>query len=129
MKKTRAILSLLFSLILGFVLGFFVSQEIVRHRVKDVESLSSYESFKTRLYTIIEPNADQIQQIEPIIEQFSDKMEGLKKRFRSEYGKIIQDFHNELKPFLSEEQVGKLDQFPKYFSRRHRGQAQDSIKK
>ena len=67
--------------------------------------------------------------IEPIIEQFSDKMEATKKSFRSEYGRMIQDFHNELKPFLSEEQVGKLDQFPKYFSRRHRSQAQDSIKK
>ena len=129
MKKIRAILSLLFTLILGFLLGFFVSQEIVRHRVKDVESLSSYESFKTRLYAIIEPNEEQIQQIEPVIEQFSDKMEALKKSFRSEYGKIIQDFHNELKPFLNAEQVGKLDQFPKYFGRKHRNHAQDSIRK
>lgn len=129
MKKIRALLSLLFSLILGFLLGFYVSQEIVRHRVKDVESLSSYESFKTRLYTIIEPTMEQTQQIEPIIEQFADKMEAYKKRFRSEYGKLIQDFHNELKPFLNEEQVGKLDQFPKYFSRRHKTHAVDTTKK
>lgn len=128
MKKFRAILSLLFALVLGILIGFFISQELVRHKVKDVESLSSYESFKSRLYVIIEPSEEQIKDIEPVIKIFSKKMEEAKRRFRSEYGKIIQEFHKELKPYLNEDQIEKLDKFPKYFIRRHRRSTSDSIK-
>lgn len=128
MKNIRAILSLLFALLLGVLIGFFISQELVRHRVKDVESLSSYESFKSRLHTLIEPTQKQMEDIGPVIEKYSKKLDELKKRFRSDYGKTIQEFHKELRPHLNAEQIEKLDNFPKYFSRKHRHKPADSTR-
>lgn len=128
MKNIRAILSLVFTLSLGILIGFFASQQLVRHSVKDVESLSSYESFRSRLYSIIVPSEEQIEDIEPLIEEFLKNMNEVKKRFRSEYGKVIQKFHNELKPYLNEEQIEKLDKFPKYFMSRHGKSRADSTR-
>lgn len=121
--KIRALLTILLSLILGFVIGFVVSQEVVHYRVKDVQSMSSQETFKTRTFSIIEPTDQQIELIDPIIDDYSVKFDEARDKMRKEYHGIITDFHAELRPFLSEEQMKKLEEFPKHF--RYRGR--DSV--
>ena len=113
--KIRALLTIFLSLILGFVIGFVVSQEVVRYRVKDVQSMSSQESFKSRTYSIIEPTSQQQMVLDPIIDEYSAKLDETSTRMRGEYHTLISEFHAELRPYLSEEQIKKLEEFPKHF--------------
>jgi nitrate/nitrite-specific signal transduction histidine kinase len=118
--KLRAILTIILSLILGFVIGFVVSQEVVRYRVKDAHSMSSNESFRSRTYSIIEPAADQQSTIDSIIDIYSEKLNTIRGQMRSQYSNFFKEFHEELKPHLSEEQIKRLEEFPKNIKSRGR---------
>ena len=109
--KTRAFLTIMISLITGFILGFLVSSQITRFRTRDVRSLSSKESIKMRTYDLIKPTEKQKRNIEPIIIEFSERMDSLKKVTHNDFKTLIDDYHKSLEPYLSEEQIDILNNF------------------
>lgn len=109
--KTRALLTILLSLITGFFIGFLVSSQITRLRTRDVRSMSSAESFKIRTYNIIKPSPDQMKEVDPVIELYSDKFDSLRSEVHEGFQELIEEYHQSLRPFLTEDQIVSLDDF------------------
>ncbi len=109
--KTRALLTIVISLITGFILGFLVSSQITRLRTRDVRSISSKESIKMRTYDLINPTEEQKESIDPIILRFSERMDSMRKVTHSGFKALIDEYHKSLEPYLSEEQMDILNDF------------------
>jgi hypothetical protein len=109
--KNRAVLTIVISIITGFILGFIVSSQITRLRLRDVKSISSSKSFKTRTYEIINPEEEQIEDLDPVIERYSEKFDSMRKTTHEGYRNLIESYHQELRPHLSEEQYQELQNF------------------
>lgn len=127
--KIKAVLTILISLVLGFIIGFMVSQELIRYRTKDVQSMSSNETFKSRTYAIIEPDDQQKAFIDPVIEKYSEKLNEARGRMKKEYHDILSAFHDELRPFLNESQIKRLEEFPKHFKYKSRDTTESNEQK
>jgi len=117
--KTRAILTIVISIILGFVVGFYTSSQIARHRTRDVKSLSSKEKFRMRTFSIIEPTEDQKEKILPIVDEYAAHFDSLKKHTYKEFNIFFEKYHSNLEPYLNEEQIEHLRNFPKHHKKKH----------
>jgi hypothetical protein len=114
--KTRAFLTILISLMTGFAIGFVVAGQIGKWRTKDIQSMSSEESFRQRTFSIIEPTPEQQEKIIPVIDEYARKADSLKAAYRKGFNKFFEEYHSQLEPYLEPEQVQKLREFPKHRS-------------
>ncbi len=115
--KNRALLTIIISILTGFILGFIASSQITRLRTRDIRSMSSSESFKTRTYNIINPEPRQIEDLDPIIERYSEKFDSMKRVTHKGYRELIGNYHDDLKPHLTNEQYRDLENFAKHFKK------------
>ncbi len=118
--KTRAILTILISLITGFAIGFLTSSQITNMRTRDVHSMSSIEAFKARTFSVIEPTGEQKDRIMPIVEEYAVKSDSLRKGTYREFHSLMDEFHARLEPYLTEEQMQRLHEFPKYVAKKYK---------
>ncbi len=116
--KNKALLTVIVSLLTGFILGFFVSSQITRLRTRDVRSMSSSESFKTRTYNIINPKPGQVEELDPVVDHYSDKFDSMRSVTHKGYKELIESYHNDLQPYLTEEQFQNLENFAKSIKRK-----------
>lgn len=117
--KTKAIFTIVLSVILGFVIGFYTSSQITRHRTRDVQSLSSKEKFRMRTFNIIEPTEEQKEEILPIVDEYATHFDSLKKHTYKEFNRFFEKYHSNLEPYLNEEQIEQLRNFPKHHKKKH----------
>ncbi len=118
--KTRAFLTIIICLITGFLLGFITSNQITKMRTRDVHSMSSVEAFKARTFSVIEPTEEQKKQIMPIVEEYAIKSDTLRRKASREFHSLMHEFHSQLEPYLTQEQMQRLHQFPKYVSKKYK---------
>ncbi len=118
--KTRAILTVLISLLTGFAIGFLTSSQITKMRTRDIHSMSSVEAFKARTFSVIEPTEKQKEQIMPIVEEYAVKSDSLRKNANKDFHVLMDEFHSHLEPFLTAEQMQRLHEFPKYVAKKYK---------
>ena len=69
--KTKPIILVIVTLIIGFVLGMLTSAQLRMHRLKPVRVYFSEERFMEGFYKIIEPDDRQKEEIEKIIQKYA----------------------------------------------------------
>ncbi len=107
--KGKAILVISSTLVIGFAIGFLTSSMITHQRMKKFRSFNSMESFKHRIIHIIQPTEEQLKEIIPLIDEYAEKMDRIRRDFGKEFFTLINEFHSELKPLLTEEQIESLE--------------------
>ncbi len=121
--KGKAVLVISFTLIIGFAIGFLTSSMITHQRMKKFRSFNSMESFKERTIHIIQPTDEQLKVIVPLIDEYAEKMDTIRRDFGKEFFTLINEFHTELKKHLTNEQIERLESMlrPPPRDSRHRG--------
>lgn len=107
--KVKPVIIISTTLIIGFAIGFLTSSMISNQRMKRFRSFNSVESFKRRTIHLIEPTEEQIKEIIPLIDEYAKKMNQIRKDLGREFFNLMKDFHNEIKPFLTEGQIERLE--------------------
>lgn len=107
--KAKPLLIISVTLIIGFAIGFLTSSMISHQRMKRIRSFNSAESFKRRTIHLIEPTEEQKKEILPLIDEYGKKMNQIRKDFGKEFFSLMKDFHNDIKPFLTDEQIERLE--------------------
>ncbi len=113
--KVKSLLIIIFTLLIGFILGWLSSTYMNNRRLKEFRSYASYEGFKYHALEILNPTEEQKEKILPIIDEFSRNNLELKEKYREEFVRLMKDYRDELKPLLNEEQIQRLER------RRRRG--------
>jgi len=108
--KIKAILTIVISLLVGFVLGFLASGQLMKQEMKKRHSHSYHDMFVWRTLGVISPSEMQKDTLMPIIEEYAEKTMGLKNKVSVEFDSLMRQMGEELKPLVSDEQYKKLQE-------------------
>lgn len=113
--KRKPLLIILATLIIGFFTGFITHGLITRAKIQNFVRIGTHEGFIGRYLQIIEPDEQQLQHIEPILEDYAERF----RQHLSSSRQIMKELHfkmvEEMKPFLQDEQIRRLQESIKRF--------------
>jgi len=106
--KTKPVLLVIITLIIGFVLGMLTSAQLRFHKLKPVMMYFSEERFREGFYKTIEPDNRQKEEIEKILQKYAKINSELQSDFRKQLEVNMKDFRKEIDSKLTKEQINRL---------------------
>lgn len=106
--KTRPIIFIIITLIIGFVLGVLTSAQIRFHKLKPVRVYFSEERFREGFYKAIQPDEKQKDQIEEVLDKYAKLNGELQNSFRKDLDANMKAFRKELDSKLTKDQIARL---------------------
>jgi hypothetical protein len=106
--KTKPIILIAVTLIIGFILGMLTSAQLRFHRLQPVRLYFSETRFMEGFYKIIEPDEKQKAEIDKILDKYSRLNSTLQSNFRKELDVNMKEFRKEIDAKLTKEQLDKL---------------------
>ena len=106
--KTKSIIVILLTLIIGFVIGMLTSAQMRYHRLKPLRMYFSEERFREGIYNTILPNDQQKAKIDLILNKYAKINSDLQNNFRKELESNMKEFRKELDSNLTPEQITRL---------------------
>ena len=125
--KTRPVLFIIATLIIGFVLGFLTSSQLRHQRMKPVRIYSSEGRFMHDAYRFLQPDSIQAKKLEPVIRKYARSSSDLHKEYRRNFEKVMNDYFTAIKPLLTEEQLESIRHAEKMRNQAVRRFRNDSI--
>jgi len=108
--KIRAVLTIIISLLVGFVFGYLTSGQLVKHEMQKRRSHSYQETFVFRTLSVIHPTENQKDSIMPILNNYATRAVTLKDKVSKDFEALMTEMKLELKPYLTEEQFKMLQE-------------------
>jgi hypothetical protein len=106
--KTKSILVVLVTLVIGFILGMLTSAQIRYHRLKPVRVYFSEEKFRDGFYKAIQPDEQQKAKIDIILDKYAKINSELQNNFRRDLDASIKEFRKEVDLNLTKDQIARL---------------------
>ena len=106
--KAKPIILVIITLIIGFFLGMLTSAQIRYQKLKPVKVYFSEERFRDGFYKAIQPNEQQKEKIDLILDKYAKINSELQNNFRKELDSSMKDFRKELDLNLTKEQLVRL---------------------
>ena len=113
--KTRAVLTIIIAILTGFALGYVTSNQVRHLKTKDVRRMSSKKTFKERSIEIIVPDETQMEELDPMLDKYAHRFDSLRKVTSDQYKSFVEEFHTEIFPYLTEDQIARMNEFGKYW--------------
>jgi hypothetical protein len=107
--KIKAILTIVISLLIGFVFGFLASGQLMKQEMRKRHSHSYNEMFLFRTFEVIDPSESQKDTLMPIIIGYAEKALIFKNQVSTKFDSLMYQMNRELKPFITEDQFQKLE--------------------
>jgi hypothetical protein len=106
--KTKSVIVILLTLIIGFVIGMLTSAQIRFHRLKPVTMFFSEERFRDGFYKTIQPDGKQKEKIDLVLDKYAKINSELQNNFRRDLESSMKDFRKELDENLTKDQIARL---------------------
>jgi len=106
--KTRPVILVVVTLVIGFLLGMLTSAQIRNHRLKPVRVFYSEEKFREGMYKAIQPTEEQKVKIDQILDKYSKLNSEATSAFRKEFEARMEKFRTEVDSNLTPEQIARL---------------------
>lgn len=106
--KTKSIIVVLVTLVIGFILGMLTSAEIRYRKLKPVKVFFSEEKFREGIYQTIQPDEQQKAKIDLILDKYAKINSELQNNFRKELDASMKDFRKEIDLNLTKDQISRL---------------------
>jgi hypothetical protein len=109
--RTKTILIIIATLLIGMILGILVSGPLMRHHFERPPKFAQSERskhFVTLFERLIQPQDNQREAVVEILDRYSKRIEGLDSRHRLEMQALFDSMQTELSPILTEEQKVEL---------------------
>ena len=104
--KTKNTLSIIGTLLVGMLIGFLISGRLTKIRMENMrENFMQGSGVEGHLMRVLDPNEEQMEDIAPIFDEFSEIMRNQMFEHHTERELIFKDFENELKPHLNNAQI------------------------
>ncbi len=107
--RTRSVIILVSTLLLGFLLGLATSAWVRHYKMKEFKAFTSIEGFRVRAISILEPTPEQEQLLIPVITEYGKKNLELKKKYREDFVNLMKEYRSTLYPLLTREQIERLE--------------------
>ncbi|MGE5419990.1 MAG: hypothetical protein ACM3UT_07370 [Chloroflexota bacterium] len=106
--KSRSIIIIVITLVIGFVLGMLTSAQLRYQKLKPVRVFFSEERFREGFYKTIQPTEEQKAIIEVVLDKYAKEMGDLQVEFRKNFDTKMKAFRKELDSKLTKEQLARL---------------------
>ena len=106
--KTKPVLLILATLIIGFVLGMLTSAQIRYHKLNPVRVFFSEERFREGFYRTIQPDEQQKAKIDIVLNKYARINSELQSTFRKEFESSMKEFRKEIDTYLTKDQIERL---------------------
>jgi hypothetical protein len=106
--KTKSVLILIATLIIGFMLGMLASAQIRSHRLSPVRFFFSEDRFREGFYRIIQPDDQQKVKIDVVLDKYAKINSELQRNFHKEFEANMNAFRNEMDTYLTKDQISRL---------------------
>jgi Spy/CpxP family protein refolding chaperone len=106
--KLKTSLIIIFTLVVGIVIGALLNRALMQNRVQRVLSMRRPNVFTHSYLEIIKPNPDQTKQIREILERNGQVMEEIRSKSREDLESAMSAMMTELKSVLTPEQIRQL---------------------
>jgi len=107
--KLKYTLAFVVVLLIGFILGFLVSGRLIHNRVNRLQKYYTKQGFRYEFMRVLHPSPEQLQRMRPILEEYAKKNRENMILFRAQQKQLMKNLHNDLKPFLTPEQVKRFE--------------------
>jgi len=129
--KTKPVVLILATLVIGFFLGMLTSAQIRNHKLNPVRVFFSEERFREGFYRTIQPDGQQKARIDVVLNKYAKINSELQSNFRKEFESSMKEFMNEIDTYLTKDQIERLREMDKnrqkMIHRRRSGHYNDSI--
>jgi hypothetical protein len=106
--KTKLIVVIVLTLVIGFILGVLTSAQMRFHRLKPVRMYFSEERFREGFFNAIQPDDKQKAKIDLILDKYAKIIGDLQGNFRKEFDEKMNEFRKEIDSNLTKEQIARL---------------------
>lgn len=106
--KSRPILLVIITLLIGFILGWLTSAQVRIQKLKPVRMYYSGDRFREGFFNIIQPDEKQKAEIEKILDKYAGLNNDMQENFRKELDANMKAFRKELDSKLTKEQLSRL---------------------
>jgi hypothetical protein len=106
--KPKALIIIIVTLVIGFVLGMLTSAQIRHQRLKPVKIYFSEQRFREGFYKAIMPDENQRAKIDLVLSKYGKINSEIQNDFRKKIDSMMKDFWTEMGPLLTKEQLGRL---------------------
>ena len=110
MTKKPIILGIII-IIIGFLLGAIIVSFFIDNKMEDPRHNVGKHfkvSFKKRMIRVIDPDEEQLKEIEPIIDKYTERTSEITDKYIEDFSATMDSMHNELEPILTEDQKERL---------------------
>jgi len=108
-EKIKYALAFIAVLLIGFVLGFLVNGRLIHSRINRMQRYYTTPGFRYEIRRILRPTPEQWQKIKPVLEEYAQQNRKNMLGFRQQQIELIKKLQHDLKPFLSPQQVKRLE--------------------
>ena len=106
--KTRPVLVIIITLVIGFLIGMLTSAQIRFHRLRPMRMYFTDDRFREGFYKIIQPDEKQRIKIDQILDKYSRLNSDVQDKFRIELNTNVEAMRKELDQNLTKDQVARL---------------------
>lgn len=106
--KTKAIVVLVLTLIIGFILGMLTSAQIRHSRMKEMRTFFSGKDYAEMMLNVIQPDEDQKAKLEEVMGRFYKTTRDMQSDFRTDFDSVTASFKKEIDTLLTTEQLEKV---------------------
>lgn len=106
--KTKLVLLLILTLVIGFVIGWLTSAQVRLHKLQPVRMYLSDDRFREGFYKVIQPDEKQKAEIEEILDRYAKHNSEVQQDIRKNIDSSMKAFRKELDSKLTKEQLAKL---------------------
>jgi hypothetical protein len=107
-SKTKSILILLVTLILGIVIGFQINEILIKKRFEEMRAARRPGSFIKLFENILQPSEEQKVLLEPIFIKYQQKIDEVISNSRVQVDAQMDSLTNDLKPILKQDQLDRF---------------------
>ncbi|MBE0638819.1 MAG: hypothetical protein IH598_09885 [Bacteroidales bacterium] len=118
--KTKPVLIIIATLIIGFVTGFLTNGQITKTKIDKFVKSGTHEGFKGMYYRVLQPDEEQLKVIDPILDKYGELIHENVTTMQKSMKELHQQMVNEITPYLDQEQKERLEESIKRFERDER---------
>src|SRR5512133_925987 len=106
--KTKAILIIVFTLVIGFILGMLTSAQIRHSRMKEMRTFFSGKDYGEMMLNVIQPDETQKAKLEEVMERYYKTTRNMQSDFRTDFDSVTAGFKKEIDTLLTPVQLEKV---------------------
>lgn len=106
--KTKPVILIVVTLILGFIIGMLTSAQLRFSKLKPVKTFFSVERFREGFYKTVQPDDQQKEEINAIIDKYARINNEIHARIRKDIDANFRAMRKELDATLTKEQLGRV---------------------